>query len=272
MKQHRPEVKNLHQIDESVMRDYGEYLRDAGYSEKTAQTYMMTINRIQIDEGHFDKPYTPHSLGIKIERKNINNSKSTPEQLEQERKNLEKYPEIYEFGRAFGLRKGELIGNRNPQHTYASNKSLYEDKNGTLYCVSIGKGGKLRKSEVLKEYENGIREKYQKDIQSLPDYLYRDDNRFTKEDKESFLKDCEGAERYFPTINRSTRVQVECRQYYVENKLREIQDEGRFDEGRTIRINGVEMTENEAKFISEQLGHHRLEILKKYVGRQETFA
>ena len=269
-KAEHPEIRKIEEINREIMSEYINHLDSKEYSGKTIDSYVAAVNRVQVAEGHWDKSITAKGLGFDLDYTKRHNIDSTEEQLKHDRESIEKHPEVYDYGKAFGLRRSELVGN-NSRHTYASNKSLYEH-NGKLYNVSIGKGGLLRMTECLKKYEDTIRERYSEDIQQLPQWMAGVD-RFTSEESKRFYQEqFKGAERYFDTMDRSCRIHVPCRQYYAMEKLEEIKEEHRFEHGRELEVNGVIMKEPEALFISKQLGHNRVEILRDYVGRQTEFA
>lgn len=269
-KAEHPEVRNIEELDKEIMKEYVTHLDSLDYSGKTIDAYVAAVNRVQVAEGHWEKSITARSLGVDLDYTKRHNVDSTAEQLKHDREAMQKHPEVYDYGKAFGLRRSELIGN-NSRHTYASNKSLYEH-DGKLYNVSIGKGGLLRMTECLKKYEDTIRERYSEDIQQLPQWMTGVERFDTVDSKRFYQEHFKEAERYFDTFDRSCRIHVPCRQYYAMSKLDEIKEERRFEDGREITINEVKMTESEALFISRQLGHNRIEILRDYIGRQSEFA
>lgn len=273
-KAERPEIRDIKDIDREVMKEYAEHLSDLDYSGKTIEAYIGAVNRVQVNEGHWDKPITAKNLGVYLDFSPRHNGTSTQQQLEQDRQAIEKHADMYTYGQAFGLRRSELVGN-NSKHTYASDKSLYEH-NGNIYNISIGKGGLMRVTECLKSHEEQIREQYSNDIQEMPEWIkekYDNGERFITEDSKRFYQEeFKGAEKYFETIDRSCRIHVPCRQYYAEHKLQEIQEEQRFENEREITINDRVLGDKEALFISKQLGHNREEILSHYIGRQTEFA
>lgn len=274
LKSERPEIRELKEVDREIMKEYAEHLSDLDYSGKTIETYVGAVNRVQIDKGHWDKPITAKNLGVYLDYTQRHNGQSSESQLELDRKSIEKHNDMYTYGQAFGLRRSELVGN-NSKHTYASNKSLYAH-NGTIYNISIGKGGLMRVVECLKSHEGQIRTQYAGDIQEMPDWIknkYDNGERFLTEDSKKFFnEEFKYAEKYFNTIDRSCRIHVPCRQYYAEHKLQEIQQEKRFRNEREITINDRVLGDREALFISQQLGHNRAEILSHYIGRQSEFA
>lgn len=274
LKSERPEIRELKEVDREVMKEYAEHLSDLDYSGKTIETYIGAVNRVQVDIGNWSKPITAKNLGVYLDYSPRHNCKSTAVQLELDRKSIEKHNDMYTYGQAFGLRRSELVGN-NSKHTYASNKSLYQH-NGTIYNISIGKGGLMRVTECLKSHEGQIRAQYANDIQAMPNWIaskYDNGERFiTADSKKFFNEEFKYAEKYFNTIDRSCRIHVPCRQYYAEHKLMENQEEKRFANERELKINDRVIGDKDALFISRQLGHNRAEILSHYIGRQTEFA
>lgn len=263
-----PEINKLDQISKDLAGEYLQKQVDSGKSPYTLSSDMLAINRIMVSSSHWDKPlekrdYNLPKRSFETLRNNHGAAYRTPEQQARDEKMRERYSEVLHYGEAFGLRRSELVPSDSRQ-TVAGTKSLYERDN-KLYHATTGKGGRLRVIECLKSHEESIRDTYGQYIQEMPDYLNKDE--FTREDVQQFKNEHKEGERFFKSLSRSLRIHVECRQYYANHKLEEIQ-EGR-DIERRILINGVSLSQDEANHISRQLGHgdNRLDVLNRYIGR-----
>lgn len=268
VKENHSDIKNLDQISKDVV---GEYLQHQVENDKSAYTVsadMLAINRVMISSANWDNAikksdYNLPQRSFDSLRNNHGTMHRTSEQQQLDDKMRERYSDVLHYGQAFGLRRSELVPSDSRQ-TVAGTKSLYE-RDDKLYHVTTGKGGRLRVVECLKSHEQSIRDLYGQHIQQMPDYLKKDS--FAKEDIQRFKEEHKTGERHFESLSRSLRIHVECRQYYATQKLEEIQ-EGR-DVERSVTINGVSLSQEEANEISKNLGHgdDRFDVLNRYIGR-----
>lgn len=268
VKENHSDIKNLREITPHVVGDYLKQQVENGKSAYTLSADMLAINRVMIGSSNWESPlqksdYNLPKRSFDSLRNNHVTKHRTLEQREHDDKLRERYSDVLTYGQAFGLRRSELVPSASRQ-TVAGTKSLYEHR-GRLYHATTGKGGRLRVVECLRSHEQSIRELYGQHIQQMPVYLTKDS--FTKEDIQQFREEHKPGKRHFDSLSKSLRIHVECRQYYAKQKLEEIQQDR--DEERSVVINGVSLSRDEANEISKNLGHgkDRWDVLSRYLGR-----
>lgn len=270
IKSNHPDVRDLSQITRDIAGQYLQQQQDTGKSAYTIGADMLALNRVQMGTGNWSQPIKKSDYGLKNRNfgdlKNNNNNR-TEAQAKQDEIMRYKYRDIINYGQAFGLRRSELLPSDSRQ-TVAGSHSLYE-KNGKIYHVTTGKGGRLRAIECLDSHTKYIRDNYGDYIRPMP--LYLDKNHYSREDIAKFREEHKQSERFFDSVDRSLRIHVECRQYYANHKLKEImqkQEESRTNEEK-VNINEIEIPKSVADYIALQLGHgpQRYDVLKRYIGR-----
>lgn len=272
LKNNHPEVRDLQDITQDIA---GQYLQQQQNDNKSAYTIsadMLALNRVQIATGNWEQPIKKSDYGLKnrnfSDLKNNNNHNRTDAQLQKDEIMRYKYKEIIAYGQAFGLRRSELLPSDSRQ-TVAGSNSLYE-KNGKIYHVTTGKGGRLRAVECLDSHVKYITDNYGQHIKPMPPYL--DKNNYSRQDVAKFRQEHkQQSERFFESVDRSLRIHVECRQYYANQKLKEImqkREESYINEEK-VKINEIEIPKSVADYIALQLGHgaNRYDVLKRYIGR-----
>lgn len=271
IKSNHPDVRDLSQITRDIAGQYLQQQQDTGKSAYTIGADMLAINRVQMGVGNWTEPIKKSDYGL-INRnfadlKNNNNSNRTESQIKKDEIMRYKYKDIITYGQAFGLRRSELLPSDSRQ-TVAGSNSLYS-KNGKIYHITTGKGGRLRAVECLETHEKYIRDNYGDYIKPMP--LYLDKNHYSREDIANFKAAHKQSERFFDSVDRSLRVHVECRQYYANQKLTEIMQnrEETYINEEKVKINGIEIPKDVADYIAYQLGHgeNRYDVLKRYIGR-----
>lgn len=274
LKNNHPEVRDLQDITQDIA---GQYLQQQQNDNKSAYTIsadMLALNRVQIATGNWEQPIKKSDYGLKnrnfSDLKNNNNHNRTDAQLQKDEIMRYKYKEIIAYGQAFGLRRSELLGDSTGHNrkTVAGTNSLYS-KNGKIYHVTTGKGGRLRAIECLASHDKYIRDNYGQHIKPMPPYLQK--HQYSTQDIAKFRQEHKQSERFFNSVDRSLRIHVECRQYYANQKLTEImqnREENRINEEK-VKINGIEIPKDVADYIALQLGHgpNRYDVLRRYIGR-----
>ncbi|MBC9722019.1 MAG: hypothetical protein H9W82_12160 [Lactobacillus sp.] len=269
LKAEHPEVRDFAQITRDLAGEYLQKQVGDGKSAYTIGADMLAVNRVQIGSGCWDNAIKKSDYGLPQRsfatlRNNHGSVHRNEEQQQEDSRMRDRYSEVLFYGQAFGLRRSELVPSDSRQ-TVAGTGSLYERDN-KLYHITTGKGGRLRAIECLKSHEPEIRETYGEHIKLMPDYLLKDS--YTKVDIEQFKAEWKQGEQFFNSLDRSLRIHVECRQFYANHKLDEIQ-QGLFGDVRKYTVNGVAISQLEADHISKQLGHggDRWDVLQRYIGR-----
>lgn len=270
LKVEHPEVRDLTQITPDLAGEYLQSQMGDGKSAYTIGADMLAINRVQVGANLWEDPIKKSDYGLPNRsfddlRNNNGSMNRTQEQQQIDTKMRDRYNEVLFYGQAFGLRRSELVPSDSRQ-TVAGTGSLYERDN-KLYHITTGKGGRLRAIECLKSHESEIRATYDGHIKLMPDYLAKDS--YTKADIDQFKAEWKQGERFFTSLDRSLRIHVECRQFYTNQKLDEIQQDRLFGEQREHVVNSIAMSQSEADYISKQLGHggDRWDVLSRYIGR-----
>lgn len=274
LKSNHPEVRDLSDITKDIA---GQYLIEQQSADKSAYTIgsdMLAINRVQMGAGNWSEPIKKSDYGLKNRNfgdlRNNNNNNRTESQIKQDEIMRYKYRDIIAYGQAFGLRRSELLpsGDTSNRKTVAGSHSLYE-KNGKIYHVTTGKGGRLRAIECLATHHKYITDNYGEHIKPMPLYLQK--NHYSRDDIAKFKLEHKQSEQFFSSVDRSLRIHVECRQYYANHKLTEIMQnrEETYINEEKVKINGIEIPKTVADYIAYQLGHgpQRYDVLRRYIGR-----
>lgn len=261
IKAENPEIKTLAQIDRQTVINYLNSQR-SNHSIRTAESDMSMLNRVKIGRGDWSKEdrMTKKEAGLDSRSK----FKITNNRTKKEINYSDKQQKIIDFGRAFGLRRSELVPDPSQKGYAVTANSLFE-KNDKVYLATFGKGRKFRTIEVLKESQDFIQKEYGECIQKteiLPD-------------AKDFRYLHENGHYLFDSISNNVQIHLECRQYYADHKLNEIEEDGRrfelLAQNRTPKnsefytTNGRRMLRDQAQFVSQQLGHNRIYELKSYV-------
>lgn len=265
VKEERPAVKNLADIDDKVIRDYLKH-RDADYAAKTVSADLTFLNHIRCGrEGVEDvQPFSKKDLDLRANATDTVTNNRGEQNASETRVLFKSHEPVVEFGRGFGLRRSELVPQPRYEAYAATDKSLYE-KDGRIHIATFGKGGRYRTVECLAEKEDFIRQNYGDIIQKVEQLPSRDEFKAIRA----------AAEPIFKSVSRSIPVHIVCRQYYANHKLDEFEQSGRdyhvlpqneTETGiTTYTTNGRTMSREAAQFVSDQMGHNRIYELRKYV-------
>lgn len=261
-------IIEMQDITIDTVSDYLQFRQDSGMQPATINASLTAIHHVLIGSQTWEKEANLDlkSLGLrtKSEAPIINNRKPV------EHRALTSEQERIDFiGKAFGLRSSELMTTKeNPEYALNTH-SLYE-KDKTLYVATLGKNGKFRTVECLKSLESDIKAEYSQYINEVD----RLPNRY---EYKQMIKQTEPIFSNY-TKNHNMRIHVNCRQYYVDNKLQELKEDERYfelmnqhkiktiaEDGHSYyRTNGLKIERSQAQFVSLQLGHNRLSVLSKY--------
>lgn len=263
LKQAHPEVRQINAISREIAGQYLQIQQEKGYTTRTIEADMTMLNHIQIGRENWtqDEKLTKKEFDIKPRNKEdiINNrgTKATKPYNENQQ-------QIIEFGKAFGLRRSELVPDRQNNGYAVTTQSLFL-QNDKIYLAAIGKGARFRTIECLESRQDYIKEEYGQYLQKV-DQLPNID-----EFKESYNRQ----NQLFNSISNNVRIHVECRQYYANQKINELESSERHFQllpqnclksgVETYTTNGREMARDHAQFVSQQLGHSRIYELKSYV-------
>lgn len=262
-----PEIKRLEQITQVIGIEYLRQQEESGYYASTTAKDALMINHVQIGSGNWtrNERLIKSELGLKSRRmQDITNNRGAKANRVEKSILNDSQRRIVNFGEAFGLRRSELMPNHDTPDFAVTTRSLVE-KEGRVYVMTKGKGGKFRSVECLKTSEPWVREEfgqYIRQVDVFPSYAV-------------YKAEYARYSHLFKEVNNNINIQIECRQAYVNAKLDELEEDGRrFHLARqnqlksgleTYTTNGRTMLRDHAQFVSEQLGHARIYELKSYV-------
>lgn len=256
-------IKNIEDISPEIVGKYLQAKEKEGNSPHTISARLLALNHIGVSRGLWSQSLKKSDFRLSERRPDLitnnRNNNVTMSDLS------DKQARIVEFGRTFGLRRSELVPNSKHTSNYAvSDKSLFE-KDDRLFLGTYGKGGRFRVVEALRESEDYIKSEFSQFIQQVDVLPTREEFEALRDDRTPL----------FDSISRSVPIHVLSRQYYVNNKLDEIERENRsyhVKEQNRLKTgykfytaNGRTMKREHAQFISDQLGHNRIGELKSYV-------
>lgn len=265
VKSEHPEIKKIDEITKEVAGQYLQLQVEKGYSVRTVESDMGMINHVVIgtDAWAREDALTKREFNLPSRSKHdiVNNrGDKTASSIAYN----EQHQKIVEFGQTFGLRRSELVPNQENDRYAVGAKSLYE-KEGRVYAAVIGKGGRYRTVEALENRQSDLKEEYGQFIQKVEQLPA----------KEEFLATYDKTEHLFNSISNNVRIHRDCRQFYANEKLQELEQNDRHFEllrqnkletGRDIyQTNGRTMMRDHAQFISQQLGHNRVYELQSYI-------
>lgn len=261
LKSNHPEVRRLADVTRDQAISYVRS-RNEEFSPKTAQASMSVVNRLLYPERgngitrrECDLPRVTRADA----RNNRGHAKTTRPPNERQQAALD-------YGRAFGLRYSELVRTEENPEYQATKNSLYE-KDEVLYHCTFGKGGKFRAVEVLASQQTYIQEVYGDMIQHTTELP----------SAEEFKEVIADATPLFHTSLNNQQVQQNCRQYFANEKMLELQqaDDREWelfrinqakDGSETFEANGIEFDRGAGQYLALQMGHNRIGELSKYLG------
>lgn len=265
IKEHERELyrSDLSTITRDVMGDFLKYRQnDLELSPETISNDMWALNKI-FDEGLTKKEF---DLKSRIADEVTNNR--NPDGDKKEYEDLtDKAKRLADVSLAFGLRRNEYKG--------FTDKSLYMDKNGDLYnYVGVfAKGGKIRAARCTDEMKDTMLDRYGQHVQKIEDIS---ELGMRKKDWREATKGGRNLEK--ATFDHDLPVHRIGRQHYAQQLLRELEEkEVKFSEDyllkqnrtktdlETYTTNGVTMQRTHAQFVSQNLGHNRIDVLKRYI-------
>jgi len=261
-------ITEMQDITIDTVSDYLQFRQDSGMQPATVNASLTAIHHVLIGSHTWEREANLDLKSLDLRTKSeapiINNRKSI------EHRALTSEQEKIDFvGKAFGLRRSELMTTKeNPE--YALNTHSFYEKDKNIYVATLGKNGKFRTTECLKGYQEEIKSEYGQyinEVDKLPNRL----------EYKQIIRQTEPIFRDYDKSH-NMRIQVNCRQFYVDHKLQELKEDERYfdlmpknriktidENGHSFyRTNELKIERSQAQFISLQLGHNRLSILSKY--------
>lgn len=260
-----PEYRRVHldDVPRDVLGDYLKFREEQGYSPSTISTDMYALNKL------FDAELKKEEFGLKSRIiDEFENNRGQAKHNKQYEELTDKAKEIVDVSRAFGLRRNE--------YKNFTNKSLYMDNKGNLYhwVGTAAKGGKIRTAICTNEMKETMLERYGEHVQRVESI---DEISLKKVHWQSVHKDAELLSK--STFDHDLSIHRIGRQHYAQTLLKELETGSvalpdnyeLFEQNRTetnkatYTTNGFDIDRKHAQFISENLGHNRVDILKSYI-------
>lgn len=290
-------VKSMREITPDFAKQYLVYERDksvrgySGYSASTIASDALMINHIMIGS----KVWKEDERVLKSKIPNMPHR--SQDILKQRNKNLtakewvERYPHTYNAYRgqittirAFGIRRRELVGGTSQNgRDGLGDRSLY-DRNGHIWAIVQGKGGKIRWTPCRRDLEPQIKTMFCKTIRPWAE---------RPRNSNDFRHNLKVNQTYFKPYNHNVpahifrseyaQMQIEYlrqRSYSGVKKVPCYRRAGVNSQGKTIYMKSIKKiylrkihtigayTASYGAFyeLSDYLGHNRLDVLQSYLG------
>lgn len=171
-------IKSMEQITPEFAQMYLIHERDQyinghrGYSASTIGSDALAINHLMIGSGHWKN-------GQRLQKSKLPNMPRRSTFLAKQRQKpmssrewINTHPHTYaqyknqiDTIRAFGLRRRELTGGSSQNgRDGLGDRSIYQTRNGRLFAIVQGKGGKIRWTECRRDLQNEMKQIYGKKI------------------------------------------------------------------------------------------------------------
>ena len=281
LKKEHPGVERARDIKRAHAESFLKHLQNRGLRARTIEGYQTTINHLFHDSKskEWQKPLYMRDIGLRS-RADDDISRNRSNQGHYERKDVSRYTEKarepMRLAQAFGLRRSEVVVtyDKRANQTEREQYQMYEGRSfsnhparensiiehdSKLYMQTIGKGGQYRIIECLPSHENEIRAHFNDYIRTVEDLPT----------KEAYLESERTSALLFEPVQSSQSVshinfQEDARQYYANMYLEEHRGSYNASDDVVV-INDTEVSRELAERLSEQLGHHRLDVLSKYI-------
>lgn len=290
-------VKSLNEITPEFARSYLVFERDksvrgySGYSASTIASDALMVNHIMIGS----KTWREDEKVLKSQIPNMPHR--SQDIIKQRNKNLtakewvERYPHTYNAYRgqitairAFGIRRRELVGGTSQNgRDGLGDRSLYE-RNGHIWAIVQGKGGKIRWTPCRKDLEPQIRSMFNGKIRPWKDRP-RNNNDFKHNVKinQTFYKSyshnvpahifrAEYAQHQIQELNQKSYSGNKEIPYYRRNgrdangKQLYAKTTKTIDLSRNYQIGAYKAQYGAFYQLSDYMGHNRLDVLNSYLG------
>lgn len=257
-------IKGIKNISKNDVLDYFKAIQP-DYMDTTLKAYQGTVNHLFADVKSWEEPLNLRDEGFFKNKQEVSRNRNYKHDIKiADVQNHYQKPLF--LSQSFGLRRSELVLDKDSRKTGypITVNSLYECEN-KVHCATFGKGGRYRTVEILESHKEALIKEYGdiiKQVERLPNEL-------------EFKEIYKNSEYIFETIGHNLNIQSAGRQYYANHKLEEIEKHNRQFEllkKNTLKsgyqkytTNGRQMDRGQAQFISQMLGHNRLDVLIKYI-------
>ena len=291
-------VKNFAQITPEFAQKYLEFERDksingySGYSASTIASDALMINHIMIGSNHWreaDKLVKSKITGMPHRSTKIATQRQKPLASSEW---VKRYPHTYNAYksqitalRAFGLRRRELVGGTSKNGSDGlGDRSLYE-KNGHIWAITQGKGGKIRWTACRQDLENEIKQEFHGHIRPWSERpRSKADFKHNLKFNQPFYKPyshnvpthifrAEYAQHMITQLNHADYSgQTRQKAYYARagrkpnGKFKYIKKMKTVNLEKCYQIGGYKAQYGAFYRLSELMGHNRIDVLQCYLG------
>ena len=292
------DVKRLEEITPDFAKKYLIYERDQhingynGYSASNIGADALMLNHIMIGTGHWKaKQRLQKSKLPNMPKRSTLLSKqrlkplSSREWISANPRLYMKYKDQIDTIRAFGLRRREITGGTSYNgRDGLGDRSLYTTKDGRLFAVVLGKGGKIRWTECRQDLQIEMEQLYGSKIRPMADrpktlkdfkYNLQINKPFYKPFAHSVpthIHRAAYAQNMIRQLNQQTYTGYRDKIIYYRDGLK-ANGKPRYSKG-TKQINlhdnykiGTYVAQYGAFYrLSQYMGHNRLDVLQSYLG------
>ena len=291
-------IKKMEDITPNFAQRYLLYERDQhvngyqGYSASTIGSDALMINHIMIGSGHWKTnqklqksklPGMPKrsTLLAKQRQKSMNSR----EWINTHPHTYAQYKNQIDTIRAFGLRRRELTGGTSQNgRDGLGDRSLYQTKDGRLFAIVQGKGGKIRWTECRQDLQKEMKQIYHGKIRPISE---------SPKSKAEFRHNIKNNQPFYRSFDHNVPTHIHRANYaqHMIKQLNQHQFSGtkqktiyyrngikangktRYSKGvKTINLHqnyriGTYQAQYGAYYqLSKYMGHNRLDVLQSYLG------
>ena len=292
------DVKKMEEITPNFARKYLFYERDQhvngyqGYSASTIGSDALMINHIMIGSGHWKTSQKLQKSKLPGMPKRSTLLAKQRQKFLSSREWIDTHPHTYaqykkqiDTIRAFGLRRRELTGGTSKNgRDGLGDHSLYQTKNGRLFAIVQGKGGKIRWTECRHDLQDEMKQLYGQKISPISERPktkaeFRHNLKINQPFYRSFdhnvpthIHRANYAQHMIKQLNQHQFSGTRQKTIYYRNGLKS-NGQTRYSKGlKSINLHdNYQIGSYRAQYgafyrLSQYMGHNRLDVLQSYLG------
>ena len=292
------DVKKMEEITPNFARKYLFYERDQhvngyqGYSASTIGSDALMINHIMIGSGHWKTSQKLQKSKLPGMPKRSTLLAKQRQKFLSSREWINTHPHTYaqykkqiDTIRAFGLRRRELTGGTSKNgRDGLGDHSLYQTKNGRLFAIVQGKGGKIRWTECRHDLQDEMKQLYGQKISPISERPktkaeFRHNLKINQPFYRSFdhnvpthIHRANYAQHMIKQLNQHQFSGTRQKTIYYRNGLKS-NGQTRYSKGlKSINLHdNYQIGSYRAQYgafyrLSQYMGHNRLDVLQSYLG------
>ncbi|MFJ6921237.1 MAG: hypothetical protein ACIRZX_09040 [Lactobacillus crispatus] len=288
----------MEEITPNFARKYLFYERDQhvngyqGYSASTIGSDALMINHIMIGSGHWKTSQKLQKSKLPGMPKRSTLLAKQRQKFLSSREWIDTHPHTYaqykkqiDTIRAFGLRRRELTGGTSKNgRDGLGDHSLYQTKNGRLFAIVQGKGGKIRWTECRHDLQDEMKQLYGQKISPISERPktkaeFRHNLKINQPFYRSFdhnvpthIHRANYAQHMIKQLNQHQFSGTRQKTIYYRNGLKS-NGQTRYSKGlKSINLHdNYQIGSYRAQYgafyrLSQYMGHNRLDVLQSYLG------